>query len=800
MVYKMTHLSPQDHNVITYLLHTPATNPLTTNHKRQQSTWATSLYEFTSHNQLQLKLEEYSEPEPNCGPTIVDFLPQQPDSRQQTALTTIGIEHVADIWDERQHRLRPPIYNNTEFQFLTRLPPIDPPPNQLKLRCGMILCDPEDPCSAYEYIGHQSNTNDLQFRHWAIQSNGITLKAQRTDKRGMGVKYTPFPEFLKQPGPHTRLLYKKTGTDTASILHTIATPLITLPTTLQQPRPPPEWVEAIIRDMQPGVTYSVYTDGSYGLTDHQFDDLFPVQFGSALGDRLQASASVILAPQDDSWEQDTPLICLRIHDGQKIGARSAYPMELIAIAAALQLSSHLTNNAINEIVSDSQSSVNLANSPATRGINIQHANLQCSIRHLRPQYHGTIRWTRAHVENRKTNYMDWTRDEKLNHVADAIAIFTETDFVNTLPDFRLIDLPAATIMQDLTVPGTWALHSAPQDSPTLGGIQQDIEEQRLRTYTEQRDQYRATAPTPRPPKWTGVTPLFAAAVFQQSKASIRSAAHNIRLFWDKGWHGGNKAKAGRTEEDIRQLGKCPLCDQQDSQRHWLLECQHPTQVAARQKHIAKAQRHVREDYSPEKTLLQATMHLATTHSEGEMVWTGMWTPALRNALQTTLNRWDGSASYNSTTKTRSRRSALLKLSVILADAASDMWVSRQNLITPEPTPVMPEREPQPVEDNPNQPPITAFFPILVQPQQGPNHPQTPTAQRSSSTSSRGHAPSPGRENPTSSSPKDSNGNTSRRSETSSSHSSSSSSSSSSYFNIMRDSDSISPLNARAGVG
>ena len=43
------------------------------------------------------------------------------------------------------------------------------------------------------------------------------------------------------------------------------------------------------------------------------------------------------------------------------------------------------------------------------------------------------------------------------------------------------------------------------------------------------------------------------------------------MIWDKGWHGGNRAKGGCTAEEA----ECVMCgDPNDSQRHWMVECGH----------------------------------------------------------------------------------------------------------------------------------------------------------------------------------------------------------------------------------
>ena len=69
-----------------------------------------------------------------------------------------------------------------------------------------------------------------------------------------------------------------------------------------------------------------------------YDDIILVDNGPAHPDRISAGASIIIAPQPEDWrdKQHSPLLCIHIKDGSSIGMQSVYPMELMAIVAALQ--------------------------------------------------------------------------------------------------------------------------------------------------------------------------------------------------------------------------------------------------------------------------------------------------------------------------------------------------------------------------------------------------------------------------------------------------------------------------------
>ena len=46
-----------------------------------------------------------------------------------------------------------------------------------------------------------------------------------------------------------------------------------------------------------------------------------------------------------------------------------------------------------------------------------------------------------------------------------------------------------------------------------------------------------------------------------------------RLIYDKGWHGGNRAKGAKPEEvEQDDWIECEECKQPDSQHHWIRKC------------------------------------------------------------------------------------------------------------------------------------------------------------------------------------------------------------------------------------
>ena len=100
-------------------------------------------------------------------------------------------------------------------------------------------------------------------------------------------------------------------------------------------------------------------------------------------------------------------------------------------------------------------------------------------------------------------------------------------------------------------------------TPILAGLQQQIDNWRLMTYLQRRDECRDELLIPRPPKWTDTTPALAAQIYDVPNSSLLNASHSVKLIWDKHWHKGNQAKGVKS---VRI--KCPLCNETESQQHF----------------------------------------------------------------------------------------------------------------------------------------------------------------------------------------------------------------------------------------
>ena len=103
------------------------------------------------------------------------------------------------------------------------------------------------------------------------------------------------------------------------------------------------------------------------------------------------------------------------------------------------------------------------------------------------------------------------------------------------------------------LPNSWSLQMKDGTTPILVGIQQQIDNWRLITYLQKRDEYRAKLAIPRAPSWTDTIPALVAHRYGTHNSSIAQLSYIVKLIWIKLWHMGNQAKAAHTAVDYSRL-------------------------------------------------------------------------------------------------------------------------------------------------------------------------------------------------------------------------------------------------------
>ena len=134
-------------------------------------------------------------------------------------------------------------------------------------------------------------------------------------------------------------------------------------------------------------------------------------------------------------------------------------------------------------------------------------------------------------------------------------------------------------------------------------------------------------------KWTGTHNGFISDVWKMPSISLCKRASINRFIYDKGWHGGNRAKATcLSDKDREEWIGCGDCGHPDSQYHWLRECNHEEARAIRKLTLYQADMHV-QDILKQKGSFQETrdifnlcseiLHFAENLLGGEQVWLGI---------------------------------------------------------------------------------------------------------------------------------------------------------------------------------
>ena len=84
-------------------------------------------------------------------------------------------------------------------------------------------------------------------------------------------------------------------------------------------------------------------------------------------------------------------------------------------------------------------------------------------------------------------------------------------------------------MESLVLPNSWTLNMKDGYIPILAGLQQQIDNWRLVTYQQRKDEYRAELLIPRPPRWKDTTPALAAKIYDIPNYSLLQASHSVKL-------------------------------------------------------------------------------------------------------------------------------------------------------------------------------------------------------------------------------------------------------------------------------
>jgi hypothetical protein len=229
----------------------------------------------------------------------------------------------------------------------------------------------------------------------------------------------------------------------------------------------------------------IYTDGSYKEFGHDIHTVFEEE-----AVRKAARAGIVILHDGPEWKT-RPIFALHIKEGEEIGARSAYTMEYLAIAAAHRLQNDFKATAV---CSDSLAVVKtirnrehpLKQAGGNHRVFLQSIDTGIKYGKVTPQ------WIQSHVERRKKDRSTWSMDEWGNHIADRTAE-NRANIVG-VHDVQVKTITAREIMCDIPQAGELYIGDARGNPTALNGVMDHIHSIRFERYIAKRDQVRQGGP------------------------------------------------------------------------------------------------------------------------------------------------------------------------------------------------------------------------------------------------------------------------------------------------------------------
>ena len=391
----------------------------------------------------------------------------------------------------------------------------------------------------------------------------------------------------------------------------------------------PPWVAFLIDKLRSrfgSADVDCYTDGSFTAGNNILE-----QFAEPVSPNTHlASAGMVFTTTSDNWEYE-PILGVHIHKGNTIDADSVFPMELMALTAALVIAKHYPR--IQRIVTDSQSSMDTVRpalmSTKHRFRNYKQAHITLACRdHLPSHNEVEIVKVKSHVELRSSQESTWSRDEIGNVMADMVASTEPQKLVKQYPQAVILPfISAEELTSQLTHPDIWNIYG-PNMAPTTWermDVERDrrLHEQYLQKRTE------SSARIGRHRNWTDRHMTFTAKLWKVKKVTPLARTRIMKIIYDQYWHGGNRSKSlGQRDLIINEEAACDLCGCQDSQKHMILECGHAAMTTLREAAIDIIKANITAGISTSCVLgtdkIAAAFHDLWNTQLTEDIWIGRW--------------------------------------------------------------------------------------------------------------------------------------------------------------------------------
>ena len=437
-----------------------------------------------------------------------------------------------------------------------------------------------------------------------------------------------------------------------------------------------QWVTTKLQSLPQSYIARPYTDGSWdSLAD--INGYFRPSFSST-----KSSAAIIIKDDTCHWKS-LPVIAIYIKDGPALECESVYSMEFLALAGALQMTVFNLEK-LHATASDAQGVLKLLpnrRQHLQKVLHDHHFLLQCIDNSLfkgAPMpYH-----VRGHAERRKPQKdvngllgQHWNKDDWGNWIADRIA--AQDQDIITQHGIHIIEftITASELYSSLPYVGQWYIGHRNGHPVNPNGVSTHLQHCLWSTYLAERDDHRRKRGVN--PKWVEDSSMrHSSSIYDLQGSSLSLTSTKVRIIYDKGYHGGNRAKDDTLSTiDRLRTQSCILCGSPDSQDHWLHRCSHPTLAKLRTSTMVDLNKKLtdyREQGLLHRQIGAAFKHLLFTTDEPARIWTANWSQAQINNFCTFIP-----AMHLKGMKMKDLGSIIQPLEEILAHGALGLWRCKQ---------------------------------------------------------------------------------------------------------------------------
>ena len=432
------------------------------------------------------------------------------------------------------------------------------------------------------------------------------------------------------------------------------------------------WITTQLSQLGPSYVARPYTDGSHEIHPNIRQYFRPDTT------HITATAAIIIKDDTADWKSK-PVLAIHIQGGHDIGAQAAYTMEFLALAASLQ-ATVLADGKLHATGSDAKSVLDLIPGRRQRLQHVMkdHHYLLQSIDNSLFRGAPMPYKVPSHVERHKPLKdahgrlgVNWTKDEWGNWLADRVAADDTASLRRQGIRYHILTVPARDIYAHLMFPGQWYIGDNTGFPVLPLGVSAAIHTNLHKQYLVERDAYRIARGDL--PKWEKDSSMpHSASVYGLKQAHSNSLPTKIRIIYDKGYHGGNRAKNTSITPAEREIARtCRLCQKPDSQDHWLQECDFGPLRRLRNDIMTSLNQQLlayRDKSALHRQLSIGFKHVLMTTQAPARIWTGNWSSEQIDLLTNLINPTLLEKLQKTTIS-----SILQPLEKILAEGAQNLW-------------------------------------------------------------------------------------------------------------------------------